>query len=455
MWMLILLASCSYTPEERAVEAVKDYCSALKDNDWEKKSALTYDEISAEEVCESASDEEPLKSDLELKIPRLCVITKDSKIKILNVETIYQNVTLLREFEGKEYTEEGTDETIEAGESTEAEAYAPEPVEVWPSNVAAAFKVIVEAEDNRPIFTVVQVGKKDFRIYSTKGLYKYDFNEVKKKLGFEPEFPDDVDDHTMEQNVYDFVANIQTFDILSKAVAANDSSKIVRVFPQLNNNNYDYKFKGTPVAKNYSMSGRYGVIATTDSLAFKISPEGKIADCYGVISVKKAEDAVKALGGTPYERGDKFDIEYIDALDRQVISINYEKERQAKAAKYKAQGLALVSSQMSSDGRGAKGVKFAVLNTSNKTAKYAIMEVVGYNAVDDPVWSNGYLKKCRGIGPFESGQVCEWDFDNIWEDGDIVRSYEIKTLTLQYTDGTSKSIKLPRSLPSDWKSWLY
>jgi len=39
--ILLIMASCTYTPEERAEKVVKDYCKAIQKNNWEKESALT------------------------------------------------------------------------------------------------------------------------------------------------------------------------------------------------------------------------------------------------------------------------------------------------------------------------------------------------------------------------------------------------------------------------------
>ena len=65
------------------------------------------------------------------------------------------------------------------------------------------------------------------------------------------------------------------------------------------------------------------------------------------------------------------------------------------------------------------------------------------------------MKKCTGIGPIGPGEYGTWNFDNVWERGDLVESYEIKTLTIQFKDGTSKRVKLPQNLPSNWRNWLY
>lgn len=257
----------------------------------------------------------------------------------------------------------------------------------------------------------------------------------------------------MEGNVAKFIEDLKIFDIFSSAIDAKDTATIIRMFPQLAN--HDYYLNGKPSPKLYDQLPNYALITTTDSLTFKISSDGKIVDSFGVISSKNAEKTIIALDGTPRDRLGNSDIEYMNFLNDQIKDLEREKERKTKAAKYKAQGVALISSQLTSDGKGAKGVKFTALNTSNKTAKYIIMEVVGYNSVDDPVWSKGYLKRCRGIGPVSPNHSGTWDFNEIWEKGDIVESYEIKKLIIEYTDGTSKSVKLPQELPSGWRDWLY
>ena len=43
MFITLFCSSCSYTPEERAEKVVKDYISAIRDNDYRKESSLTYE----------------------------------------------------------------------------------------------------------------------------------------------------------------------------------------------------------------------------------------------------------------------------------------------------------------------------------------------------------------------------------------------------------------------------
>jgi len=405
------------------------------------------------EVVDEAveSEAEPLVSNLKFDIKESCAITDKSDFNITSVRKIYDTQSETEEVETVAC--DSVTVAVEESENYYQPSSQQETSISWPSDVIAAYEVYVKSGDNQIVFTVVQLDENNFRIFSTKGLYSFDLSDVTKKTGCSVSLTEDVDDDQMKDNVSTAIDILKTFDIFSNAIAGNDSAKIIRLFPALVR--HEYQFKGKPLPREYKQIGNGAVITTGDSVAFKFSADGVIVDSYGVISSKSAEDAVKALDGAPRSRGERFDIEYIDALGDQATSLQREKERKARAARYKAQGVALISSNFSSDGNGAKGVEFSALNTSSKPAKYIIMEVVGYNSVDDPVWSNGYLKRCRGIGPIAPGEGGSWNFNDIWENGSIVADYQIKTLIIQYTDGTSKSVKLPQSLPSDWRDWLY
>lgn len=412
VFFFFLLTSCSYTPEERAEKVVKEFVSALKKGNWDKIESLTYygsGEIEKVIECQFASE-------LDIDIKRQCVIDKDCKVEVMEVYDVSESM---------------------------------------PSDTIAAYEVVVKIEKRFVVFNVVQISEKKFKIYSTNGLYVYDFKEVNDKLGCIVELLDSSNDKDMINKVSIVERNLKIFDFLSKAVAANDSSKMFRVFPALEKN--DFVFNDIPTPKVYRQEREAGdaIIICADSTKYRFDSDGTLIDCYGILSFEEAKNAVIILGETPLSRDDKYDIEYIKALREQADGIKKENARKSKAAKYKAQGVALIESSFSNNEKGAKGVKFSVLNTSDKTAKYVIMEVVGYNAVDDPVWSDGYLKRCRGIGPIAPGRAGAWKFDKIWERGDLVESYEIKALIIQFIDGTSKRVKLPQALPYDWSKWLY
>ena len=85
------------------------------------------------------------------------------------------------------------------------------------------------------------------------------------------------------------------------------------------------------------------------------------------------------------------------------------------------------------------GMKFSFLNTSNNTIKYITINFIGYNAVDDPVPSRGktlLTRKC--IGPVESFETASYDFEYIWFT-DIVDYSKIRSIVVQYKNGTSKT----------------
>lgn len=87
------------------------------------------------------------------------------------------------------------------------------------------------------------------------------------------------------------------------------------------------------------------------------------------------------------------------------------------------------------------GFRVEVLNTSQKTIKYITFSYVGYNAVDDPVSQYGKsLVTLRGIGPIKQGETASYDKDYAWLT-DIVQRGDIKSISIQYTDGTSKLFK--------------
>lgn len=455
------LSSCSYTPEERAEKTVKEFCKAIKDGNVGKQYSLTYhesdyinyDEVVVEEVIEEGVEEvdedEIPASKLNIIIKPNQTIDKDTEIEIRSIQEIFNRNTSLVEEVAVEAAEEAVSE----------ENYIYISDGSWPSKTMAAFNVCVEAKNKnaRPsvklvVFTVIQLGEKDFKIYKIKGLEVYDFSATESQLGCEIHLKEASDDEEMANKVAKFISNIKMYDIFSNAVENKDTALYLRLFPKLKN--VKYSLSDSIKATKYVENDGTATIIVNDSLQFLMSNDGEIVDCYGVISFDKEYAAINDLGGAP-DHQSSWDLTHLDKLKNQINALEREKARKALAAKYKAQGIALVNSHFSTGEDGAKGVDFTIVNTSNKTAKYVIMEVVGYNAVDDPVWDGGYLQRCRGIGPIEPGEVGEWDFNKIWTRGSIVRDYQIKTLIIQFTDGTSKSVKLPTPLPSGWRDWLY
>lgn len=110
---------------------------------------------------------------------------------------------------------------------------------------------------------------------------------------------------------------------------------------------------------------------------------------------------------------------------------------------YSKYGLAIVKWGVydESEYTDGTGIRFTFLNpTDNKTIKYININFVGYNAVDDPVYSrNGYTISKRCIGPIAPKETAQYEFEYAWF-SDVVEYAQIKSISIQYTDGSTKNI---------------
>ncbi|MBD5210770.1 MAG: hypothetical protein HDS77_05820 [Bacteroidales bacterium] len=407
---ILLLSSCKESPEEKVEKVVRAYISAAIDHNYEQLESLSYYENNLDST---------------LKEARQCVFSSNEELKI----------------------------TIDKIDSYVYHSYV--------------YEVTVEGGDNTATFLVREDDDKYFKVSKTTGLFNYDLNKLtghpdcKITMTAKPRY---LSEEEMLAEVCAVRRDFANFDDFANAVETNNSSLYFSVFPNLKK--YNYSFKGKPEIISYTQSSDNNsiTIQCADSTFFKMNDDGIIIDSFGIISAKDVQNELAAIADSVPAQGSYWDINYINNLKDKIEKrkaelekIEQEKARQARAAKIRAQGVALISSKFSSpyNGNGEKGIEFSALNTTDKTAKYIIMEVVGYNSVDDPVWSDGYIKTCRGIGPISPRSSGTWNFNKLWERGDLVKSYEIKSLTIQFTDGSSKKVKLPDALPSNWKDWLY
>jgi hypothetical protein len=111
----------------------------------------------------------------------------------------------------------------------------------------------------------------------------------------------------------------------------------------------------------------------------------------------------------------------------------------------KNKGLVLVNYEiyeMSSYTEGT-GFKFKIYNPTNKVIKYVYFSIIGYNAVNDPIYDKINKKtniSVKGVGPIKQGESSDYEFEYVWST-DLVEKVKIKEIKIQYMDGSIKIIK--------------
>lgn len=101
----------------------------------------------------------------------------------------------------------------------------------------------------------------------------------------------------------------------------------------------------------------------------------------------------------------------------------------------------------------ATGFKLEVYNPTKKTIKYIRVELIGMNAVDDPVrdrFAGSAIKRVRGIGPIKPQDFGSYTFEHLWFT-DTVEWPKLVSLRVDYMDGSSKTIKSLKLVKVDQK----
>lgn len=99
------------------------------------------------------------------------------------------------------------------------------------------------------------------------------------------------------------------------------------------------------------------------------------------------------------------------------------------------------------------GLRFKFYNPTKKTIKYITINFIGYNAVDDPVSSyEGQTLTRKCIGPIDPSDDATYEFEYVWFT-DIVEYATVKSIVVQYKDGTTK--RITNSSKITWSNELY
>lgn len=88
------------------------------------------------------------------------------------------------------------------------------------------------------------------------------------------------------------------------------------------------------------------------------------------------------------------------------------------------------------------GFNIEFINTTKKTIKYIIFNVVGLNAVGDPVRNRitgATTASFRGIGPIGPDENASYKRDYLWHT-DLVDSFRLTSVKLEFMDGSSKVV---------------
>ncbi len=118
-------------------------------------------------------------------------------------------------------------------------------------------------------------------------------------------------------------------------------------------------------------------------------------------------------------------------------------------------GLSIISWNVYDQSEYTDGTGFRIkfYNPTKKTIKYITINLVGYNAVDDAVSSSGkYTLSPKCVGPLEPDNAGSYDFEYLWFT-DLVEYAKIKSIVVQYTNGTSKTISNISTI--EWSEALY
>ena len=161
-----------------------------------------------------------------------------------------------------------------------------------------------------------------------------------------------------------------------------------------------------------------------------------------VILEDESEAKLDTLLRQPLEIKDKFFKNQV-ALSK-AFYLNYLNEGVKKVESFAKYGLAIPKWSVydMSDYTEGTGIEIFFYNPTKQDIKYITITFQGYNAVDDPV-GRPVTRKC--IGPIAPDASVSYDFDYVWLT-DIIDYAKIKSIVVQYRNGSTKTISNPQSV---------
>lgn len=111
---------------------------------------------------------------------------------------------------------------------------------------------------------------------------------------------------------------------------------------------------------------------------------------------------------------------------------------------YSKYGLAIKSWGVYDESEYTDGtsIRITFLNPTKQIIKYISISFQGYNAVDDP-YGRPVSKKC--VGPIDPKETASYNFEYVWF-SDIVEYAKIRSITVTYKNGTTKTISNPSAI---------
>ena len=184
---------------------------------------------------------------------------------------------------------------------------------------------------------------------------------------------------------------------------------------------------------------------------YKIIYKGKIYFIYkeDIIVTKMADEAELV-----FEDLLSISNEQSSNLEKFVIGLSglLDIENRKKALKFiescKPYGIVLLNNSIYDESEYTDGTsfEFQIQNLSTKTIKYITFNLIGFNSVDDKIIDRGSsIKSVKGVGPISKNEAAKFSFKYVWFT-DLVETFLIKSIKIQYMDGSFKNIEDPKRI---------